>query len=348
MIHLTKYEKCLLLVIARDEYNALNGTWDLNDTPAKGDLTTWTNVPGWKNEMNYAMKMEKTKSFTLPEVKGFLGSLVKKGLVECDKESRKKENDETTYFTELGFQTIIEIKKENAMTTTTATTATKKEISLNELANLESPKMTPETFPTKKEILKNSLMIQLANEENRSQAWLIKKFEDIAGKTTITTALKELAAEGKVEKVLLDKVVCWNLLLNTTDDPAPVAVEAPIETPVETPVEAPAPKKSLKEHLKGSIKVKVKIAKEKGKVPKKEKSRYGRIASCVCGLFDDLLFAGTTMEKAVETVKVQTSKVDDLLKNRFKAHVRQLRKEGVTIIEKDGVFKAKEEKHPKK
>ena len=112
MINLTKYEKCLLLVIAKDEYNQPNGDWDWDDPPSRSDLDVWTNVESWKNEMNYAMGKKADVAFTVPEVKGFLDSLVKKGLIWCSKESAKKENDETTGFTELGYGTIIELKKE--------------------------------------------------------------------------------------------------------------------------------------------------------------------------------------------------------------------------------------------
>ena len=125
MINLTKYEKCLLLVIAKDEYNQPNGDWDWDDPPSRSDLDVWTNVESWKNEMNYAMGKKADVAFTVPEVKGFLDSLVKKGLIWCSKESAKKENDETTGFTELGYGTIIELKKEAVMATTATPTKKK-------------------------------------------------------------------------------------------------------------------------------------------------------------------------------------------------------------------------------
>jgi hypothetical protein len=243
MISLTKYESCLLNVIAKDEYNALNGDWDANNPPERGDLATWTNVEAWKNDMNYVMKMEKTKSFALPEIKGFLGSLVKKGLIECDKESKKNENDETTYFTELGFQTIIEIKKENAMTTTT-------------------------TIPTKKDQVKISIMEYLSKSDATDQTFLIRECLPIAGKTTIKNAIKELEKEGAIERRMILGLLCWNIR----------PIETPVEVSVETPSETPAPKKTRKEHLKESIKVKVK-AEKKEKSPKEKV--VGVIASII-------------------------------------------------------------------
>jgi len=337
MIHLTKNEKCLLLVIAKDEYNVPNGDWKWNDPPSRSDLDVWTNIESWKNEMNYEMKLDRVKSFTNPEVKGFLGSLVKKGLVWCSKESAKKENDETTGFTELGYKTIIEIKKEKEAKMATPTTPT----------------------PTKKDMVKSNIISYLNKNNNVDQAFLIREFNTIAGKTTITDALKEMEKAGVIEKLTINKLICWNLCAvnplpdeiaeETPEHTVEHAVEPVVEPVIETtPALAKIAVPSLKEKLVNAgkkVRSKISLGKTKEKV-ERPRSQYGRLLSSAVGVIDSLLLAGTTTEDEIINAiqKKFPQKTKQQIVNRMKSHLRQLKKEGVKITEKDGVVKVKAKK----
>ena len=90
-------------------------------------------------------------------------------------------------------------------------------------------------------------------------------------------------------------------------------------------------------------------AEKPAKGPKKEagKSRYGRLLSSAVGVIDELLFKGTTEEDILKTLTEKFPGKDvKQLTARLHGHMKQLKKEGITITEKNGKIKSKEEKHP--
>jgi len=212
--------------------------------------------------------------------------------------------------------------------------------------------------PTKKDQVKISIMQHLSKNENVDQTFLIKECLTIAGKTTITDALKELEKEGAIEKLSINKLICWNMCAlkplpeeiehvseveEAAVEEAPEPIIAPVVEPIPTLAEVAVP--SLKEKLVNAGKkarTKISIGKTKEKV-ERPRSQYGRLLSSAVGVIDSLLLAGTTTEDEIINAiqKKFPQKTKQQIVNRMKSHLRQLKKEGVKITEKNGVVAVK-------
>ena len=89
---LTQNEAKLMMIVAADEYNTLNG--DYRKAETRADLQTLSSVPEWAQEMG----------LTKPQTKGVLGSLCAKGLLTVDGVGA----DSDVCFTEAGFDYILD------------------------------------------------------------------------------------------------------------------------------------------------------------------------------------------------------------------------------------------------
>ena len=220
-------------------------------------------------------------------------------------------------------------------------------------------------------------MQYLSKNENVDQTFLIKECLTIAGKTTITDALKELEKEGAIEKLIINKLICWNVCalepmpdeieeIEEVSEVGKIAVEetlAPVIEPIPAQVMEEETgtadrsleawgsvilkdkKPSLKEKLVNTgkkVRAKISIGKTKKKI-ERPRSQYGRLLSSAVGVIDSLLLAGTTTEDEIINAiqKKFPQKTKQQIVNRMKSHLRQLKKEGVKITEKNGVVAVK-------
>jgi hypothetical protein len=87
-------------------------------------------------------------------------------------------------------------------------------------------------------------------------------------------------------------------------------------------------------------------AKAKKASAPKERSRYGHIPGSMSAFIDDLLWEGVNMDTVVKRMQKAFPKKDEAhLKAKFRIHKNYLPDaRGITVTEKDGVFKADKEK----
>ena len=89
---LTQNEAKLMMIIAADEYNTLNGNFRKAET--RGDLQTLASIREWAQDMG----------LTKPQTKGVLGSLCAKGLLTAEGVGA----DSDVCFTDAGFEYILD------------------------------------------------------------------------------------------------------------------------------------------------------------------------------------------------------------------------------------------------
>jgi predicted transcriptional regulator len=232
-MNLTEKETKALKALVQDGLNTMGGT---EPTDLLEDNMTWFN----------RKSLSKATGFSKHEASGLMSSLEEKGLICIGNEP---DQEYPNFVTEEGINLIQKIK-ENKMNS----------------IQIDSPTITPETTLTKKDLMRESILVCLGQHPKQTRKDLVQYVKSIGSEKTCLRAINELKEEGRIETYCDGKEVFWKL-------PEKEAPEV---------IEIPEPKPSLKEALKVAAgKKPVSKEKEKIKLPVKKMNRMASVAEAV-------------------------------------------------------------------